>query len=65
VGEEPGAIVVEDMSEEGLGVAARDGGGGFEESVADSHAVERIAVARVRGIIEATRGQVVGQERGR
>jgi hypothetical protein len=37
MGEEPGAIAVEDVGEQGLGVAARDGGGGFEECVVKSH----------------------------
>jgi hypothetical protein len=37
VGEEPGAVAVEDVGEQGLGVAARDGGGGFEEGVAECH----------------------------
>ena len=37
VGEEPGTVVVQDVGEQGLGVAAGDGGGGFEECVAESH----------------------------
>ena len=44
VGEEPGAVAMQDVGEQGLGVAAGDDGGGFEERVAESHAVERIAV---------------------
>jgi hypothetical protein len=37
VGEEPGAVAVKDVGEEGLGVAAGDGRGGFEERVAEGH----------------------------
>ena len=37
VGEEPGAVAEEEMGEEGLGLAAIDGGGGFGEGVAESH----------------------------
>ena len=43
VGEEPGAVVMESVGEEGLGVAASDGGGGFEERVAESHCEMSIA----------------------
>ena len=53
MGEEPGAIAVEDVGEQGLGVAARDGCGGFEEGVAECHRLTRIAGMPVRGIIEA------------
>jgi hypothetical protein len=44
MGEQPGTVSMEDVREQGFGVAAGDGGGGFEESVAKSHAVERIAL---------------------
>jgi hypothetical protein len=64
MGKEPRAVAMEYMGEQGLGVAAGDRGRSFEECVADSHAVERIAVACMRGIIEATRGQIVAHERG-
>lgn len=37
VGEEPGAIAMEYVGEERLGVAAGDGGGGFEKCVAECH----------------------------
>ena len=37
VGEEPGAVAMEDVGEQGLGVATRDGSGGFEERVAEGH----------------------------
>ena len=37
VGEEPGAVAVERVGEEGFGVATGDGGGGFEEGVAERH----------------------------
>jgi hypothetical protein len=37
VGEEPGAIVGEEVGEEGLGVAAGDVGGGLVEGFAESH----------------------------
>jgi hypothetical protein len=37
VGDEPGAVAEEEMGEEGLGLAAIDGGGGFGEGFAESH----------------------------
>ena len=37
VGEKPGAVAMQDVGEQGLSVAAGDGGGGFEECVAESH----------------------------
>ena len=52
VGEEPGAVAMEDVGEQGLGVAAGDRGGGFEERVAEGHAVERIAVRDCDGFWE-------------
>jgi hypothetical protein len=60
MGEEPGAVAMKDVGEEGLGVAAGDAGGGFEECVAESHglrasiavvvAMERIEVRILSGI---------------
>lgn len=43
VREEPGPVVMEGVGEKGFGVAAGDGGGGFEERVAESHREMRIA----------------------
>ena len=37
VGDEPGAVAEEEVCEEGLGLAAIDGGGGFGEGFAESH----------------------------
>ena len=37
VGDEPGAVVEEEMGEEGFGLAAIDGGGGFGEGFAEGH----------------------------
>jgi len=37
VGDEPGAVAEEEMGEEGLGLAAIDGGGGFGEGFAEGH----------------------------
>jgi len=37
VGDEPGAVAGEEMGEEGLGLAAIDGGGGFGEGFAENH----------------------------
>ena len=37
VGDEPGAVAEEEMGEEGFGLAAIDGGGGFGEGFAEGH----------------------------
>jgi len=37
VGDEPGAVAEEEMGEEGLGLTAIDGGGGFGEGFAEGH----------------------------
>jgi len=37
VREQPGAVPLKDMGKQRLGVAARDGGGGFKECVAEDH----------------------------
>jgi len=37
VGDKPGAVAEEEMGEEGLGLAAIDGGGGFDEGFAEGH----------------------------
>jgi hypothetical protein len=37
VGDEPGAVAEEEVGEEGLGLAAINGGGGFGEGFAESH----------------------------
>lgn len=42
VGEQPGAVMMEGVGEERFGVAAGDGGRGFEERVAESHREMRI-----------------------
>jgi hypothetical protein len=46
VGEEPGAVAVERVGEEGFGVATGDARGGFEERVAEDHREMRIAGRR-------------------
>jgi hypothetical protein len=54
VSEEPGAVAVEDVGEQGLGVAAGDGGRGFKERVAEGHLWMRIAARGVEDSAETT-----------
>src|SRR6185437_6491767 len=46
VGEEPRAVAMEDVGEQGLGIASGDGSGSFEERVAECHCLRaRIKLA--------------------
>jgi len=60
VGEEPGAVAMEDVGEQGLGIATGDGSGSFEERVAECHCLR----ARIKLADAAERRVVLSDGRG-